>query len=140
MAAPSIVQVMAGIETQLKTITGLRTDQGIPEQISTPMAIVGVPDIPSYHESFAHGHLLIHPTVTILVSKAYSRTAQIALASYANPTGATSIHTAIEADKTLGGIVDDVIVESFHPLNVEEVGLIGYVGGVFQLKVICKGV
>ena len=131
---------MTGIENQLKNISGLRTSQYMTEQISPPEAVIGVPDIPSYHESFGHGHLSIHPTVTILVSKAYSRTAEVALAGYADIAGTNSIHAAIEADKTLGGVVDDCIVVSFRRLSVEEVGLIGYVGGLFELKVIAKGV
>lgn len=139
MAAPTIVQVLAGIEVQLQTIPGLRTSQAVPEQASPPEAFVGVPDIPSYHQSFAHGHFLLHPTITILVSKAYSRTAEIMLAGYADIAGTNSIHAAIEKDLTLGGIVDNCIVESFRRTSGEEIGVIGYVAGVFQLKVIAKG-
>lgn len=140
MAAPTLVQVMAGIETQLKTISGLRTDQALSDQINPPQAIIGVPDIPAYHESFGHGHFLIHPTITILVSKNYSRTGEVALASYADIAGTKSIHAALELDLTLGGVVDNCIVESFRRLSSDEVGAIGYYGGVFQLKVIAKGV
>lgn len=140
MTAPSMLAIMQGINTRLATITGLRTDAGIPDQINPPQAIVGVSAVPNYHEAFKHGLMRFDPTVTILVSKAYSRTSEIMLASYVDPTGATSIHAAIEADRTLGGVVDDCIVESFRPMNAEEVGLIGYVGGVFQLRVLAKGV
>lgn len=139
MAAPSMLQIMAGINTRLATITGLRTDQGIPDQINPPQAIVGVSAISNYHQAFAHGRISVEPTVTILVSKAYSRTSEIMLAAYVDPTGATSIHAAIEGDRTLGGVVDDCIVQSFRPLSAEEVGAIGYVGGVFQLKVVAQG-
>lgn len=139
MAAPTILQVMQGIETRLATITGLRVNDVIPDQINPPQAIVGVPPIPRYHATMQRGRFQLEPTVTVLVSAALDRVGQEALAEYANPTGAKSIITAIEADKTLGGVVDDCIVTSFRPLGLEEVGLIGYYGGVFDLQVIAQG-
>ena len=138
--APTIAQVMQGIETRLATISGLRVNDVKADQINPPAAIVGVPPIPSYHATMARGKFLVEPTVTVLVSAAYDRTGQLALASYADPTGATSVLSAIEGDRTLGGVVDDCIVIDFRPLGLEEVGLIGYYGGVFTLRAVATGV
>lgn len=140
MPAPTIEQVMVGIQTRLQTISGLRTDTGSTAQVNPPMAIVGLPPIDNYHAAFAHGRMTLQPEVTVLVSDAYSRTADLMLAAYVDPTGAKSIHAAIEGDKTLGGVVDDCIVVSFRPVSREEFGLIGYYGGIFTLKVIAAGV
>lgn len=41
--APTIEQVMLGIEARLDTITGLRTSEYSADQINPPQAIVGVP-------------------------------------------------------------------------------------------------
>jgi len=138
--APTIEQVMLGIETRLKTISGLRVEEFAPDQINPPQAVIGVPPVPSYHATMGRGRFTLEPTVTIFVSKSWNRTGQLKLASYANPTGDSSVVTAIEADKTLGGVVDDCFVVDFQPLGLEEVGLIGYYGGVFTLRAIASGV
>lgn len=131
---------MLGIEARLATIAGLRTSEITPDQISPPQAIVGVPDIPEYRITFGRGRFQIAPTVTILVSAALDRIGQLKLASYANATGASSIPAAIEGDRTLGGIVEECKVDDFRVLGLEEVGAIGYFGGVFSLTVVAPGV
>lgn len=137
--APTILQVVQGIETQLATIDGLRVTEYVPDQINPPQASVGPPAIPEYRSSFRRGIFAITPTVTIFTSAATDRAGQWALMDYMNPTGSKSIPAAIEADKTLGGLVDDCIVDNFTPLGLEQVGALGYYGGVFSLRVICPG-
>lgn len=138
--APTIEQVMVGIETRLATISGLRVTEYVADQINPPHAIVGVPPIPEYRSTMGRGVFTLEPTVTVLVSAAYDRAGQLKLASYANVTGASSIPAAIEADRTLGGLVDECWVLSFAPLGMEEVGYIGYYGGIFQLRTVARGV
>lgn len=138
--APTIEQIMDGLEARLATISGLRVSDVSPGQISPPCAIVGVPAITSYHATFGSGRMTLDDlTVTVLVSAAIDRVGQKKLAGYANPTGSTSIKAAVEGDKTLGGVVDDCIVVSFRPLGLDEVGVIGYFGGIFQLRAIAIG-
>lgn len=137
--APTILQIMEGIETRLKTIAGLRVTEYIADQINPPQAIIGVPDIPEYRTTFGRGRFGLEPEVTVLVSAALDRVGQRALAEFANVTGAKSIPAAIEADRTLGGVVEECFVLSFRVLGFEEVGAIGYYGGVFQLKTVAKG-
>lgn len=139
MPAPSVLDVMRGVQTRLATISGLRVSAIAPDQITPPLAIVGVPPIENYHATMRRGRATYEPTVYILVSAALDRTGQEALAGYANPTGPTSIIAAIEGDRTLGGVAEDCIVRSFRPLGVEEVGQIGYYGGAFELMVITAG-
>jgi hypothetical protein len=137
--ATTIEQIMLGIEVRLKTITGLRVEEYVPDQINPPQAIVGVPPIPEYRATMQRGIYRIEPTVTVLVSAALDRTGQLKLASYCNVTGASSIPAAIEADKTLGIAGVECIVKSFQPLGLRDVGALGYYGGVFQLAVIATG-
>lgn len=139
MTAPTIVEIMEGIEDRLQTISGLRTSFYTADQINPPFAVVGVPDIDNYRITMANGFMNVMPTVHILVSASLDRIGQMALAAYADPLGAGSIRTAIEGDRTLGGKVDDCVVESFRALGSEEVGILGYYGGVFQLRVIAQG-
>lgn len=138
--AATLLQIMQAIETRVDTIDGLRTKDHSPGEISPPCAIVAVPPVPTYHGTFGGAKFPIRPTITVLTGNTLDRVGQHKLAGYANPTGETSIKAAIEADKTLGGIVDDCFVVSFRPLGLEEVGAIGYFGGLFELSVQARGV
>lgn len=140
MAATSITGIMDGLETALKTVTGLRVSSEIKDQINPPQAIVGVPPIPEYRSSMQRGVFTVEPTITVLTSAALDRIGQRRLASLCDVTGPKSIPAAIEADRTLGGVVDDCIVKSFQPLGLRDVGIIGYYGGVFQLMCIARGI
>ena len=137
--ATTITQIMQGIETRLATISGLRVAEYKPGQVNPPQAVVGVPPIPEYHKTMRMGKFTIDPTVTVFVSAAYDRVGQLKLAGYADPAGSTSIRAAIEGDKTLGGVADDCIVVSFRPLGLEEVGALGYYGGLFVLRAVASG-
>jgi hypothetical protein len=136
----TLAQIMAGVETRLATISGLRTSDVSPTQVVPPCAFVTVPSIPEYRITMGRGRYRLALSVVVLVSTGGpDRLAQLKLSSYADVTGATSIPLAIEADKTLGGAVDNCIVEDFRPLGTEEVGVIGYYGGIFGLQVVASG-
>ncbi|MFI0481739.1 hypothetical protein [Actinomadura sp. 9N215] len=139
MAAPTVLDVMRGLQGRLSTIPGLRVSSIAPDQITPPQAIIGVPPIESYHATMRRGRATYEPTVYVLVSAALDRIGQEKLAGYADPTGPESLITAIYGDRTLGGIAEDCIVRSFRPLGVEEVGQIGYYGGAWELTVITAG-
>jgi hypothetical protein len=132
----TIVDILLGIETRLKTVPGLRVTEYAPGQINPPHAIVGVPPIDNYHQAMKGRDIDFAPTVTVLVSATLDRPGQLKLAGYASPTGDQSIPAAIEADRKLGGTVGDCRVVSYEPLGLEEVGAIGYYGGVFTLRVL----
>lgn len=136
----TIEAIMDGLEARLATISGLRVSDVSPGQINPPCAIVGVPDIPDYRITMRNGYALLTFQVTVLVSAALDRVGQKKLAGYADFTGANSIRTAIEGDDTLGGAASECVVDSFRPLGLEEVGTIGYFGGVFNIRVVAQGV
>ena len=136
----TIAQIMAGVETRLATISGLRTKDVSPTQIVAPCAFVSVPSIPEYRITMGRGRYRLSMSVVVLVATGGpDRAAQLKLASYADVTGADSIPAAIEGDKTLGGTVENCIVEEFRPLGTEEVGALGYYGGIFGLSVVAAG-
>jgi hypothetical protein len=140
MTAPTLKAILLGVEARLATIAGLRTSAIVPEAISPPHALVGLPPIPTYRSTMSRGTYELDLTVTVLVSAGISRIGQMMLADYASVSGALSIPLAIEADRTLGGTVDDCVVTSFRPLGLDEVGVISYYGGVFNLKTLASGV
>lgn len=146
MAEIGLTAVMDGLESRLATISGLRVSDVVPDQINPPAAFVGVPPITDYHGSMRMGTTRLEMPVWVFVSAALDRIGQRALAGYASPSGPTSIRAALEAPdpdgrKTLGGVVgvQDVMVRDFRPLGREEVGLIGYFGGVWTVLVEIDG-
>jgi hypothetical protein len=140
MAAVTLAQIMAGIQTRLNTIDGLNTSDIVPGGITPPFAIVGVPDVPSYREAFGRGSWRPNPTITVYTSQGHTQTGQLLLAEYADVTGAKSIPRAVEGDRTLGGLAVDCTVKSFQTLGEETVSQIGYYGGVFELLLIASGI
>ncbi|HEX6968606.1 MAG TPA: hypothetical protein VF174_07340 [Micromonosporaceae bacterium] len=138
--AATIPQIMTGLKDRLATISGLRVYDYAPDDPAPPAAFPLVPSIPSYREAMRRGTYTLTFRVAVLTGAQLDRTGQARLAAYANPTGDQSIRAALEdTDKTLGGLVNDLVVESFDPAGLEEVGLISYYGGVFTVRVIASG-
>lgn len=135
----SISDIMVGLENRLKTIPGLRASDYVPDQINPPVAVVGVPPIENYHQTMKRGTTVYVFAVTVIVSASLDRAGQRLLAEYVDPFGEKSIRKAIESERSLGGIVNDAVVDSFRPLGLEEVGAIPYYGGVFTVRVVVPG-
>ena len=133
----TLVQIMDGIEARLATIEGLRTSPTFPGQINPPQAVVGVPAIGEYDTALSgRANATLGFTVTVYTSAAIDRVGQTTLAQLADPTAAGSIPAAIAADRSLGELVSDCRVASFEPLGLDEVGVIGYFGGRFTLRIL----
>ena len=106
----TITQVKTGLAARLATIAGLRTYAYQPDQLNAPMAYSNRNTI-TYHRTFG-GMTEQEYTVTVIVARATERTAEASVDGYTSYDGTTSVRAAIEADRTLGGVVDDLIVES----------------------------
>ena len=105
----TVSQLRAGLATNLATISGLRTSALIPDAPQPPIAVV-IPDSISYDTAFKRGMDTYEYTITVIVGRQSDRTAQSSLDGYCNPTGAQSIKTAIESDRTLGGTAQSLRV------------------------------
>ena len=139
--ATSIGDIMAALGTRLNAIDGLRGYGYAPDNPSPPCAFPLVPDIGSYREAMKRGTYVIPFQVAVLTGAQLDRTGQKSLAGFVSQTGTASVRVALEdGDKTLGGIVNDLVVDSFTSRGLEEVGLVGYYGGLFTVRVIATGV
>jgi hypothetical protein len=56
------------------------------------------------------GNIVNRFSITVVVQRASERTAQEKLDAYVAYDGAQSVRRALEADRTLGGVVQDLIV------------------------------
>lgn len=137
MPTPTLPQIMDAVYTRLLAVEGLRVSPTSPGQVTPPHAIVGVPAVPDYNAGLAgRSRADLAPTITVLTGSQLDRIGQTALATLANPDGTGSIPAAFAADRSLGGLVSDCRVASFEPLGLEEVGVIGYFGGRFTLRIL----
>ena len=130
---------LTALETRLQTVPGFNVTLEPVTSGTPPFGWIGLPPIDDYHATFGSARITFEPTVTVLVSKTNARNGVLTMARFVNPTGAQSIKACIEADKTIGGTVNDCFVVSFTPLDEQEIGVIGYFGGQFNLRAIAVG-
>lgn len=108
MAALS--DIRAGLKANLATISGLRVSDEILDNPQPPVAMIALSNI-EYHQTMRNG-AKYNFMVQVIVGRASERHAQRALDLYVNPEGASSVKAGVELDRTLGGVVDDVVCES----------------------------
>lgn len=113
----TITEVKQGIATRLATIPNLRTFAYIPEQLNAPIAYPTLDSI-QYHRTMAVAMTEMVFTITAIVCKADARSAQSQVDPYVSATGTYSVKAALEGDRTLGGKVDDLIVNSAGGYNI----------------------
>lgn len=118
----TVTEVKEGLATRLDTITGLRAFAYQPDQLNAPIAFPMLDNI-LYHRTMRTALTEMSFTVTVIVCKADSRSAQKQVDPYVSASGASSVKAALEGDRTLGGKVDDLIVTSaggYQIINAED--------------------
>ena len=112
----TVSQVATGLATRLGTITGLRTYAYQPEQLNPPFAFPTITQV-NYHRAFAGGDVVMDWVISVVVGRYTDRTAHAALDAYLSYDGASSIRAAIEADRTLGGVCQTLILSQGASIN-----------------------
>ena len=102
-------QVRDGLKTRLQTITGLRAYDLIPDTVVPPCAVVGQLDF-TFDIDNARGLDQAQVDVLVIVQRFSERAGQDKLDGYLAGSGSSSIKTAIEGDRTLGGTVNTLRV------------------------------
>jgi hypothetical protein len=97
----------------LQTVSGLRVLDTLPDSANIPtngaLAVIGMLDM-TYDFTLNRGFDSATLSVLVIVGRMSESAAQDRLDGYLQSSGATSIKTAIEADKTLGGAVQTLRV------------------------------
>ncbi|HZM83773.1 MAG TPA: hypothetical protein VFC19_49270 [Candidatus Limnocylindrales bacterium] len=139
MATRTLWELMQAVETRAETV-GLRSDSEASGSIMPPWLLVTVPPVPSYRAAFQRGTVQITGwPLYVFTSAQVDRVGRKALAEYLSWTGPKSLVLALENEPTLGGVVDDLLVESSRPLGQDEVAGINHFGGVIMLTVQLPG-
>ncbi len=118
----SITDLRTALATNLATISGLRTSAEMPDNPNPPIAIVR-PTTVEYNQAMRKGLTKYSFAVVVIVGRAEERTAQRNLDAYCSSTGASSIKTAVETDRTLGGNAYDCQVTemtNYTPIQLNE--------------------
>ena len=103
--------VRDALKSNLQTITGLRVYDQIPDVVVPPCAIVGQLDF-TFDIDNARGLDQASVDIFVLVQRFSERTGQDKLDLLLAGSGSGSIKTALESDRTLGGLVDTLRVIS----------------------------
>lgn len=106
----TVVQVIDGLVTQLRTIDGLRCYDRPADIVAAPAAYVLLEDV-DYQNAFALGDPQMTFTITVVVARTSDRASYERLSEFIAPTGARSIRAAIEADRSLGGVCQTLLVQ-----------------------------
>jgi hypothetical protein len=122
------------LAAQLATIRGLRTAATVPDNPAPPVAVI-VPVNVEYDTSFGRGTDTYTFSVLLIVGRMSERAAQTTLDAYINPTGATSIKAAINADPTLGGACQSARVTNMVNYGSLIVGDTEYLSADFQITI-----
>jgi hypothetical protein len=130
----SISAIRSALATNLQTISGLRSGGTIPDLVNPPFCLI-TPSSVSYNRALSNGLTEYNFTLTAIVGRASERTAQNLLDAYCQPTGATSIKSAVESDKTLGGNAYDLRVTNMRNYGSTTIGETTYLAAEFDLVV-----
>lgn len=107
----TVTQVANALKTQLQTISGLRVFSYQPEQLNPPVAFPVLSQV-DYHRAFKGGNVIMLWQVHVTVGRYTDSRAHALLDDFLSYDGAKSIRAALEADKTLGGLVQSLVLTS----------------------------
>jgi hypothetical protein len=142
--AATLTEILDAIEDAIDGIDGLRVKDvvgpDLPVTGNAAAAVIFTPDVPSYRSTFGRGVYELDIDVGVFTSANIDRVGQRKLAAFASQTGVSSLRAAVESDSTLGGVVADSYLARFRRLGIEEVGVIGYFGGIFTVHIAASGV
>ena len=111
MAITDVNGVRDALKVNLQTISRLRIYDTIPDIVTPPCAVVGQLDF-TFDVDNARGLDQASVDVYVIVQRISERTGQDKLDLFLAGSGSGSIKTALESDRTLGGLVDTLRVIS----------------------------
>lgn len=132
----AIASVRDALKTQVQTISALSGYDTMPTEVILPAAIV-YPSQGSFltYNQTMDGAVDLEFIIVLLVSNAIDDIAQDELDGYLAPTGALSVKTAVEANPTLGGLVDYLTVGEARNYGIHEFGSVSYFGCEFVVSI-----
>ena len=133
MTVPTITEMREALATVIDTVPGIRGAPAWPERPNPPVAIVAGPDV-DYNEDTQSDRYTF--AVIVLVSDSVTRAATLLLDSFLAGAGASSIRAALEADDTLGGVVQYLVVTAIRDYGTQVVQSTEYLGATLMVEAV----
>jgi hypothetical protein len=119
---------------RLATITGLRVADHLPEQLNPPIAVIQLQSV-TYHRAMKGGLSEWQFVISCVAGRMGERQSQRTLDTWISYDGAGSVRAAIEADKTLGGKAQSLIVAEMIGVRPVTLGDASYLTCEFNVTV-----
>lgn len=132
----SISNLRTAIANNLKTISGLRVLETLPDVVNPPMAMIGLTKV-AYNRQNNQSMSEYTFKVTVIVGRVSERTAQNTLDIWVAP-GSGSIKAAVESDRTLGGNAYEVFLAELSAYGAITVNGIDYLSAEFSVQVFAR--
>jgi len=130
----SISDLRSGLAANLQTITGLRVYSTLPDVVNPPTAMISLEKV-AYNRQMQKGMVEYGFKVTVVVGRVSERTAQNLIDVLVASSGAGSVKTAIESDRTLGGKAFDVFIPELSAIGAVSINGIDYFSAEFSVQV-----
>ena len=129
----SISALRTALGNNLKTISGLRVVETLPDLVNPPMAMIGLDKI-TYNRQNNRSMSEYTFKVTVVLGRVSERTAQASLDVLVAP-GSGSLKYALESDRTLGGNAFEVFVAELGAYGAVSMNGIDYLSAEFSVQV-----
>jgi len=106
-----ISAIRAGLVTNLLTVPGLRASAELIDNPNPPIALVNIDSI-DYDLAMSGGLTQYNVVITVIVGRAAEREQQRKLDLYCQPDGDYSVKRAVESNRSLSGVIQDLRVLS----------------------------
>ena len=130
----SISEIRKALATNLGTIKGLRTYDYVPDSANVPFGFAEYQST-DFDTTFGRGLDTLSFTVTVVVGRVSDRVGQANLDGFASSSGKSSVKSAIESDKTLGGLISDCRVTGLTSYGQVTIGETTYLAAEFAVTV-----
>jgi len=130
----TISELRSGLSTNLQTISGLRVYATLPDVVNPPTAMISLEKV-QYNKASQKGLTMYGFKVSVIVGRVSERTAQNLLDVLVASSGAGSVKTAIESDRTLGGKAFDTFIPELSAYGAVSINGIDYLSAEFSVQV-----
>ena len=132
----SMSDLRTGLANNLKTISGLRVLETLPDVVNPPVAMIGLTKV-AYNRQNNQSMSEYTFKVTVIVGRVSERTAQNTLDILVAP-GTGSIKAAVESDRSLGGNAYEVYLAELSAYGAITVNGIDYLSAEFSVQVFAR--
>ena len=91
------------------------------DSVNPPVLLVAI-DTVTYHGAMGGGNVAHSFTLHLILSRSSIRTSLQAMEAFMSYSGTSSVRCAVEADVTLGGVVDNAIITEAGPPGELKIG------------------